>query len=162
VTGKQPPARKAAPAGKTAVDAPPLPPVTVADWGLVALLTALAIGSGAFEVLLVPLYAGSWLVPISVLLGVVGNIVLPRSGFALVRVPSGALAPVLGWLVAVLVPIIIARPEGDIHVAGGGGQQWVLYALLVFGGLAGFTTFVRSSAAAPSTARTSSGAVRVR
>ena len=98
-----------------------------------------------------PLYAGTVLIPVSVLIGILGNVVLPYLGFSTVRVPAGALLPLAGWIIPVLGLVMIAPPDGDVLVPAGGGPEYVYYALVLLGGAAGVTTFVRSA-----------GAVRVR
>ena len=147
---------KPARAARPAAAAEPAQPRTGADWALVGLISAVALLSGVLEVLLVPLYAGSVLVPLSAVLAVLGNLALPRLGFATIRMPAGALIPVLSWLVPVLALVVIARPEGDILVAGGGAQQWNYYAMVLLGGGAGFGSFVMagSRAAAPTSTGT--------
>jgi hypothetical protein len=52
------------------------------------------------------------------------------------------MAPFLCWLLPVLVLALLPRPEGDVVVQGGGGQQWAFYGLLLGGCVAGFATVV--------------------
>ncbi len=101
--------------------------------GLIALVGALA---GLLESLLVPLYAGSVVIPIVVALGVASNVLLPRMARALVPTTPAAAAPVLAWLIVVVGFGITVRPEGDV-ILPGGDLQWVTYGLVLGGALAG-------------------------
>lgn len=118
------------------------------DWGLVVLLCVSAALSAGLEVLFIPLYVGSVLVPVVVLAAIVVNIVLPGWGYRAVSSLGGGLAPLLCWLVLVLVLTLYPRAEGDVLVLGGGGQVWTFYGVVLLGSAAGFTTIARQSAAA--------------
>jgi hypothetical protein len=111
-------------------------------WAGVALFTVCAILVALVELFLVPLRDGVVLVPIAVVLAIVGNVVLPRMSYSLVRRTSGAVAPVLGWLLVVLVVALLPRPEGDVVLPGGGYVQWVSYGVLLGGAIAGTVTIV--------------------
>jgi hypothetical protein len=115
------------------------------DWVMLIVLCVGAALSGVLEVLFVPLYVGSVLVPVVVPLAIAGNLLLPRLGRALVPTGAGTLAPVLSWLAPVLVLALFPRREGDVLVPGGGGPQWTFYGLLLGGCVAGFTSLVLSS-----------------
>jgi hypothetical protein len=115
------------------------------DWAMLVVLCVAAVFSGVLEVLFVPLYVGSVLVPVVVLFAVVGNLLLPRLGRTLVPSGAGAMAPFLCWLLPVLVLALIARPEGDVLVQGGGGQQWTFWGLLLGGCAAGFATVITTA-----------------
>jgi hypothetical protein len=56
--------------------------------------------------------------------------------------PAGSAAPFLCWLVPVLVLALLPRPEGDVLVAGSGGQQYAFYGVLLGGCVAGFISLV--------------------
>ena len=112
------------------------------DWAMLVVLCAAAVLSGVLEVLFVPLYVGSVILPIVALFAVAGNVLLPVLGRILVATEAGALAPLICWLLPVLGLSLIARPEGDVLVAGEGGQQYVFYAVLFGGCLAGVLTVV--------------------
>jgi hypothetical protein len=122
-------------------------------WATVALLCGCAVISALLELLFVPLYVGSVLVPVVVVAALVGNVVLPRWGFAATGRAAGAVLPVLCWLVVVLGLTMYQRPEGDIFVLGGNAQQWAFYALLLVGAAAGFATIVVSAGAVPPSVR---------
>jgi hypothetical protein len=127
------------------VSAPePLDAVTVAGLVLVCLAALLA---GVLEIVLVPLRSGTTLVPVSVLGALVGNVVFPRMGRALIVRTAAMTVPFVAWLVPIVVSVLVVRPEGDVLIPGGGGEQWVFYATLLCGGLAGMVTIV--SAAPP-------------
>lgn len=110
------------------------------DWAMLVVLCAAALLSGILEVLFVPLYVGSVLVPIVIVFAVAGNLLLPRLGRVLVASGAGSLVPFLSWLVPVLGLTLFPRPEGDVLVPGGNGQQWTFYGVLLGGCLAGFAS----------------------
>jgi hypothetical protein len=111
--------------------------------------------AGLIEMLLVPLYAGSTLVPIAVVMAVVGNIALPLLARMLVPTTGGTLAPFASWLLVVIVIGLFPRPEGDVILPGGGGAlEWVTYGVLLGGALAGTVTVVMSTGRPPRPAPT--------
>lgn len=112
------------------------------DWLILVVLCVTALLSGVLEVLFVPLYVGSVLVPVVVLFAIGGNVLLPYLGRTLVPTSAGTLAPFLSWLIPVLGLALFPRPEGDVLVPGGGGQQWTFYGLLLGGCVAGFISIV--------------------
>jgi hypothetical protein len=117
----------------------------------VALLCLCAALAGLLELLLVPLYAGSSLVPIAVLLAIASNIALPRMSRALIDRTGAALLPFLSWLIVIGVIALMPRPEGDVILpAGSVGLQLVGYGVLLGGSMAGTITVVLSGAARPS------------
>jgi hypothetical protein len=112
-----------------------------------ALVCATALLAGTIEVMLVPLYHGATVLPITVLLGMATTFALPRLGIWLTRTPSGGFLPLACWFVAVLGLAFIGRPEGDVLVEGGNAQQWVLFVLIIASAVVGFVTVVRSTEA---------------
>jgi hypothetical protein len=107
---------------------------------LVALSGALA---GLLEVLLVPLYVGSTIFPITIVLALVSNAALPRVAHALVPSTPAALAPFAAWVVVVIGFGAISRPEGDVILPGAPPSVvFVTYAMLLGGALAGTATVV--------------------
>lgn len=111
-------------------------------WAGVALFTVCAMLLALVELFLVPLRVGVVLVPIAVVLAIAGNIVLPLLSYSMVRRTFGAVAPLLGWLVVVLIVALLPRPEGDVVLPGGGYLQWVSYGVLLGGAIAGTVTIV--------------------
>ena len=111
-------------------------PLQVLDrvgWAVVALLVGgwLALA----EVFWLPLRIGGVLVPISILVAVVGNLVLPSllmraSGSRLV-----AVLPAAVWLV-VAVTAMSRRPEGDVVLLGTGALGTLNLVFLLLGVLA--------------------------
>jgi len=102
-------------------------------WGLLAAVVSLWLA--LTEVFWLPLRAGSVLVPVSILVAVVANLLLPaaalrRSGSRLV-----AVIPAVTWLV-VAIAAMIRRPEGDLVITGGGVTGTVNLAFLLLGVLA--------------------------
>lgn len=108
----------------------------------VAVLCGCAVLAALLELLLVPLYVGSAVVPVAVVGAVAGNILLPRMARTLIDSTLAAVAPFLSWLVVVLVVGLMARPEGDVVLPGGGTLQWVSYGVLLGGAAAGVVTVV--------------------
>jgi hypothetical protein len=134
--------RRASPAARSRAPVPVPARVGAADWGIVALLCLCALLSGVLEVLFVPSYIGTANAPFVILFAVVGNLALPRLAHGVAPTTTGAVAPVLAWLGPVLALTLIARPEGDVLVAGSGGQPAVFYGLLLGGAAAGFVSIV--------------------
>lgn len=117
--------------------------VTGWDWAGVLLLAACGALAGLLESLLVPLYWGSVIFPVAVVLAIAGNVVMPRLARALVPTTGAALAPFLGWLVVVVGFGVVSRPEGDVILPGAPGSlEFVTYGLLLGGALAGTVTVV--------------------
>lgn len=105
----------------------------VAGWGLLAAVVSLWLA--LTEVFWLPLRVGSVLVPVSVLVAVVGNLLLPsaalrRSGSRVV-----AVVPALVWLV-VVIAAMTRRPEGDLVMIGRGAAGTVNLTFLLLGVLA--------------------------
>jgi len=120
------------------------------DYLVLLVVCATAFLAGLVEVLLVPLYSGTVIIPVTVVLGMVTTYALPRLGFWLTGTVGGGLLPLVAWFVATLGLSFVGRPEADVVVEGGNAQQWVLFALIVVGAVVGFATIVRvTGAAAP-------------
>jgi hypothetical protein len=120
--------------------------ITGWDWAGVALLTLCGALAGLLESLLVPLYWGSVIFPIAIVLALVSNVVLPRLAGSLVPRTSAVLAPFAGWLVVVVGFGVVSRPEGDVILPGAPGKlEFVTYGVLLGGALAGTTTVVLAS-----------------
>jgi hypothetical protein len=104
--------------------------------------------SALIEAFLVPLYAGTVIVPVAVVLALAGNLVFPRLARALVPRMLATVAPVLAWL-AVMFVFLAGRPEGDIAFPGSPtGAVWVFYGTL-FGGVVAGIAAVATAAPAP-------------
>jgi len=116
--------------------------------GLV-LCCATAVLAGIIAVLLTPLYWGSALVPLAVVLAAISNVVLPMLAVRLGRSGFAAALPFGVWLLTVIV-LGISRPEGDVLLPGGnGGQLWVTYGMVLAGGVAGALTLMVRGLAIP-------------
>lgn len=119
-------------------------------WVGVALLCGCAVLSGLLALFLVPLYAGSVLVPVAVVVAVASNVALPRLARALMPTTVATVLPFVFWLLAVIVVGVVPRPEGDVVLPGGSGAlQWVSYGVLLGGALAGTVTVVMSGGRRP-------------
>lgn len=145
MTGRQAPA-----AARTRPDPDTVNPL---DWAGVVVLTVTGALSALVEALLVPLYTGTVVVPVSVLLAIVTNSVLPRVARALVPRTFAGAAPFVAWLLVVVWFGALSRPEGDVILPGGGpgGVVLVTYGVLLGGTLAGAVTLVVMSGPAGST-----------
>ncbi|MGH8962971.1 MAG: hypothetical protein ACRDWT_17585 [Jatrophihabitantaceae bacterium] len=115
--------------------------------GGIALLCAVGVLSALIEVLLIPLRDGTFLVPLTVVLAVLGNVVFPRLARVFVDTSGAMVVTFLAWLLPLLVLVLLPRPEGDVLVRGGGGEQWVFYGVLLGGAIAGTSTIVLHGAA---------------
>jgi hypothetical protein len=121
----------------------PTAPPDWLDWAGVALITLCAALAGLLETLLVPLYLGRVIFPITVLLTVASNALLPRLARSLVPRTVAALLPLLAWLAVVIVFGVLTRPEGDVILPGAPeGAELVTYAVLLGGALVGTVTTV--------------------
>ena len=119
-------------------------------WLGVAVLCGCAVLSGVLELFLVPLYVGSVLIPVAVVLAVASNVALPRLACTLVATTTATVLPFAFWLLAVIVVGVLPRPEGDVVLPGGGGAlQWVSYGVLLGGALAGTMTVALSGTRRP-------------
>jgi hypothetical protein len=117
-------------------------------WVGVALLCGCAVLAALLTLFLVPIYAGTVLVPVAVVLALATNIVLPRLARTLIPTTGAAMLPFASWLIVVIAVGALTRPEGDIVLPGGGGAlEWVSYGVLLGGPLAGTVTVVLSSGA---------------
>jgi len=110
-----------------------LPPAQRVAAGLLVLV--IAFWMALVEVFWLPLRVGGVLLPVSVVVAVVANLLLPRlalrmSGSRLFAVLTGVV-----WLV-VVVAAMIRRPEGDLIITGGGATGIVNLAFLLLGVLA--------------------------
>jgi hypothetical protein len=124
-------------------------PETALDWAGVVLLGGCGALAALVEILLVPLYAGSVIVPISVVLAVLTNIVLPRLARVLVPRTAAALAPFLTWIAVVIGFGLFGRPEGDVVLPGSPtGLAAVTYGML-FGGVIGGVATITLTANPP-------------
>lgn len=110
----------------------------------VVLIAAVGALAALLEAFLVPLYAGSTIVPVAVLLAVAGNAVLPRMARTLVPRTGASLAPLLTWL-AVMLALLFGRPEGDVVFPGAPqAAEWTFYGTLFGGALAGLAAVALS------------------
>ncbi|MFN2559957.1 MAG: hypothetical protein ABR571_01505 [Jatrophihabitans sp.] len=99
--------------------------------------------SAVLEALLVPLYIGSVVIPVAVVLALAGNAVLPRLARSLVPTTAAALAPFGVWLIVMVVFGVLARPEGDVVLpASPTSAALVTYGALLGGALVGTVTIV--------------------
>jgi hypothetical protein len=116
----------------------------------IVLICACAVLLAILEVMLVPLYWGSVIVPISAVLAVLGNWIFPRVGFRMAgRV--GAVLPLLLWLVVVFALGLMPRPEGDVMVPGAGAPEYVFFAVLFGGSVVGVISAVIVTTPRPAT-----------
>jgi hypothetical protein len=118
-------------------------PPTPWDWLGVALVTLCGALAGFLETLLAPLYVGSVVMPVSVLLAIATNVGLPRMARWFVPKMIAVLGPFLAWLAVAFFFGSIARPEGDVILATSPhALEFVTYGLLLGGALAGTATVI--------------------
>jgi hypothetical protein len=102
-------------------------------WGLTALVVAAWLALA--EVFWLPLRVGGVLVPVSVVVAVVGNLLLPTAALRLSGSRLVAVLAVVPWLV-VAVAAMMRRPEGDLVMSGSEALGAVNLAFLMLGVLA--------------------------
>jgi hypothetical protein len=112
------------------------------SWIGLLLVCLCAVLAAILELLLVPVYVGSVVLPVAVVLAVASNIALPRLAFGIFPRALAAAAPFVLWLVVVFVFGVFGRPEGDVILPGGSSVQLVSYGVLLGGALAGTITVV--------------------
>lgn len=115
----------------------------------VVLLCLCAALAALIELSLVPLYAGSVLVPVAAPLALAGNWFLPRLARQLVDGPGVMVAVVACWLLPLVILALTPRPEGDVYVPAGSGVQWVFYAALFGGVVVGTASIVLAGPPVP-------------
>jgi hypothetical protein len=107
---------------------------------VVAVVAALA---AIIEILLTPLYLGSVLFPITVLLAIVTNVVLPRLAREILDSPLAGAAPVIVWFIVVVV-LGFFPAHGSVLLPGGGaGQTFSSLGTVFLGLIAGVVTLAR-------------------
>ncbi|HEY7048689.1 MAG TPA: hypothetical protein VH373_15825 [Jatrophihabitantaceae bacterium] len=96
--------------------------------------------AAVIAVFLTPLYWGTFLSPLAIVVAIAANIVLPLLARSLGMSPIGSALPYVLWLLTVIV-LGTSRPEGDVLLpAGNGAQPLVTYGMLAGGALAGGLT----------------------
>jgi hypothetical protein len=109
----------------------------------VALLAVCGALTALLEALLVPLYLGSVILPVAVVLALAGNIALPWLARSLVPTTAAALAPFGAWLIVMVGFGVLQRPEGDVILpASPTAVAVVTYAALLGGALVATITVV--------------------
>lgn len=103
-------------------------------WVGVAVIAAGAALAALVEALLVPLYAGTVIVPVAAVLALAGNLAFPRLARALVPTTFASVIPLLAWL-AVMFVLMSSRPEGDVVFPGKPGAVVAVFYATVFGGV---------------------------
>ena len=105
------------------------------QWSGGVLALVVAVWLATVEVFWLPLRMGGVLLPVSVVVAVVGNLLLPRLALRLSASRLVAALTGVAWLV-VVVAAMIRRPEGDLLITGGGATGVVNLAFLMLGVLA--------------------------
>ena len=105
------------------------------QWSGGVLAVVVAVWLATAEVFWLPLRMGGVLLPVSVVVAVVGNLLLPRLALRLSASRVVAALTGVAWLV-VVVAAMIRRPEGDLLITGGGATGVVNLAFLMLGVLA--------------------------
>jgi hypothetical protein len=107
-------------------------PLLLLGWAVAAV--AAAAWLAVLEVLWLPLRAGTVLVPLSVLVAVLGNVVVVEAVHLLSGSRTVAVLPALTWLVVALAAAS-RRPEGDLLVLAGNQDLGVLGLVFLLAGL---------------------------
>jgi hypothetical protein len=116
---------------------------TLLDWVGVTVVTLCGALAGLLETLLVPLYVGAVVLPISVVFALATNVAFPRMARSFVPSTFAALAPFFAWLAVAFFFGSVARPEGDVILATSPhALEFVTYGLLLGGALAGTATVI--------------------
>jgi len=102
-----------------------------------------AVGSALIEVLLIPLYVGGTIFPITVLIAVVVNWMLPVLVHTMAAWRWVIGLPLLSWLAGVIVLGFTNTARGSVLVPGYGDGQYVGLGLFFIGTLAGAVSVVR-------------------
>ncbi|SOD75117.1 hypothetical protein SAMN05892883_4322 [Jatrophihabitans sp. GAS493] len=110
--------------------------------GLVLIVIAAAT-TALIEVLLVPLYIGATIFPITILLAVASNIGLPILARRTVNSVVAAALPVVVWILVVL-RASQTGPGGDVLLPGSGALGVVSIVLMLSGLTAGVLTVTRT------------------
>jgi hypothetical protein len=127
---------------------------TALDWAGTVLLAGSGALAGLLETLLVPLYVGAVIVPVTIVLAIATNIGLPLLVRALIPRTAIAAAPFLTWLVVVVIFGVVTRPEGDVVLPGSPSSvEWVVYGVILGGAAAGVATLVAISPPPPQKGR---------
>jgi hypothetical protein len=105
-------------------------PLALLGWALAAFVVSVWLA--VVEVLWLPLRVGGFLVPLSVVAAVVGNLLLVATAFRLSRSRAVAVLPAVAWLVVALAATR-RRPEGDLLITGTGHLGYVGLAFLLLG-----------------------------
>lgn len=125
--------------------APPRDLATPLAWFGVVLLTLCGAASAWLEALFVPYYVGGTLLPVTIAATVLGNWVLPRLARTLVPSTIAAVLPFVAWLAVIFLFAAAGRPEGDVILPGGGGVEYVGYAVMLGGALVATISIVASA-----------------
>jgi hypothetical protein len=102
-------------------------------WGLTSVVVAAWLA--LVEVFWLPLRVAGVLVPLSIVVAVVANLMLPAAALRFSGSRLVAVLPAVTWLV-VAVAAMLRRPEGDLVMTGGGAAGVVNLAFLTIGVLA--------------------------
>ena len=105
----------------------------LAGWALTAVGAAFWLA--VVEVFWLPWRVAGVLLPLSIAVAVVGNVVLPLLALRLSGSRTVAVLPAATWGVVALAAMT-RRPEGDVVLAGTGGLRVVNLAFLLFGVMA--------------------------
>jgi hypothetical protein len=115
----------------------------------VVVFCLVAILSAMIEVLLVPVYIGGAIFPVTVLIAVVVNVALPRLVRVMVDWRWAIALPMVAWVVTVIVLGYANSGSGSVLVPGYGQGQYVALALFFVGTLAGFISVIRERSSVP-------------
>jgi hypothetical protein len=95
---------------------------------------------GLIDVLFVPVYIGSTLIPFAAAVAVLGNIALPALAAVAADRPGAGILALVCWFFPAVVLTMYLRPEGDVIVLAQHDQEYTYYGLLLGGVVAGVAT----------------------
>ena len=108
----------------------------VLDWVLVAWMVVVGVAAGVFGFFFLPLWIGSFPLPVSVLVAVAATGLLPRVCYRLTGSMAAAVAPVAAWFVTTLVLYLVPNPTygRPLRIIS---SDWRMLVLIGLGCLAG-------------------------
>lgn len=106
------------------------------DWVLVVWMVLLGAAGGVFGFFFLPLWIGSFPLPVSVLVAVAATGLLPRVCYRLTESMAAAVAPVAAWFLMTLVLYLVPNPTyaRPLRIVS---ADWRMLLLIGLGCLAG-------------------------
>lgn len=128
----------------------------------VVVFCGIGVLSAIIEVLLIPLYLGSHIFPLCVLIAVLVNVALPIMVRATVDWSWAIWLPIVCWIVVAFALGFTNASHGSVLVPGYGDGEYVGLALYFVGTLAGFISVMRELGSVRAASAVSAGRARRR